>query len=245
MSGLRISEALIFCSIRSLYAYLRHALCLGRCLPTTVAVAPQSWVMDIYQSLRGCLCVMPVWCWLVGRGGACLCGCYGAMCVWVDWRLVVHVCGASWRDGTMRVPLARTLLGACVPTAIAALLSRGLWIYQPSGAALCDVCLVLRWGVAVCACVVVVGQCAWVERRWRFMFVERVGAMMLYAYLWHALCLGLVCPRPELSFLSRGLYISPSGAVVVCVSLVVGGDIDWGRLRCSVFLLCYCFYKIS
>ena len=164
MSGLRISEALIFCSIRSLYAYLRHALCLGRCLPTTVAVAPQSWVMDISA---------------------------------------------------------------------------------PSGLSLCDVCMVLRWGVAVCACVVVVGQCAWVERRWRFMFVERVGAMMLYAYLWHALCLGLVCPRPELSFLSRGLYISPSGAVVVCVSLVVGGDIDWGRLRCSVFLLCYCFYKIS
>ena len=56
MSRLRISEALIFCSIRSLYAYLRHALCLGRCLPTTVAVAPQSWVMDIPAPLGLSLC---------------------------------------------------------------------------------------------------------------------------------------------------------------------------------------------
>ena len=92
--------------------------------------APQSWVMDIYQPLRGCLCVMPVWCWLVGRVGACLCGCYGAMCVWVDWRLALHVCGASWRDGAMRVPLARSLLGACVPTT-GTVVPQSWVIYQP------------------------------------------------------------------------------------------------------------------
>ena len=129
--------------------------------------------MDIYQPLRGCLCVMPVWCWLVGRVGACLCGCYGAMCVWVDWRLALHVCGASWRDGAMRVPLARSLLGACVPTTVAALLSRGLWIYQPSGAALCDASLVLVGGgeVCLCGCCLVVRLCSWFVVRLLVLFV--------------------------------------------------------------------------
>ena len=108
----------------------------------------------------------------------------------------------------IRVPPACSLLGAlsshdrhCRSSVV------GYDISAPPGLSLCDVCMVLRWGVAVCACVVVVGQCAWVERRWRFMFVERVGAMMLYAYLRHALCLGLVYPRPSLSLLSRGLWI--------------------------------------
>ena len=159
MSGLRISEALIFCSIRSLYAYLRHALCLGRCLPTTVAVAPQSWVMDISA---------------------------------------------------------------------------------PPGLSLCDVCMVLRWGVAVCACVVVVGQCVcgWIGV-WRFMFVERVGEMGLCAYLWHALCLGLVYPRPSLrsSVVGYG-YISPQGLRCVMSAWCCGGVLRcvpvwllWGNVR--------------
>ena len=160
MSGLRISEALIFCSIRSLYAYLRHALCLGRCLPTTVAVAPQSWVMDISA---------------------------------------------------------------------------------PSGLSLCDVCMVLRWGVAVCACVVVVGQCAWVKRRWRFMFVERVGAMGLCAYLRHALCLGRCLPTTvAVAPQSWVMDISAPPGLSLCDVCMV---LRWGVAVCACVVVvgqCVC-----
>ena len=288
MSRLRISEALIFLFYSLLIRVPPARTLLGACVPTTVAVAPQSWVMDIPAPLGLSLCVS-VWCWLVGRVGACLCGCYGAMCVWVDWRLVVLVCGASWRDGAMRVPLAHTLLGVCVPTTgtavpqswvmdISAPLGLSLcvsvwcWLVGRGGACLCGCygamcvggvavggsclwCELVRWcytrtsgthsawgvvpttvavapqswvmdisappGLSLCdASLVLVGRSwrcmpvwlLWCDVRgrsggWRFMFVERVGEMGLCAYLWHALCLGFVCPRPELSFLSRGLWI--------------------------------------
>ena len=133
MSGLRISEALIFFSIRFLYAYLRHALCLGLVYPRP-SLSLLSRGLWIYQPLRGCLCVMSAWC----CGGVLRC-----VPVWLLWGNVRGWSGGGgsclWSE-LARWGYARTFgtlsaWGVVFPRPSLSLLSRGLWIYiSPSGA---------------------------------------------------------------------------------------------------------------
>ena len=218
----------------------------GACVPMTVAVAPQSWVMDIYQPLRGCRCVMPAWCWLVGRGGVCLCGCCGAMCVGG-----VAVGGSCLWCELVRWCYTRTsgTLSAwgVVPTTVAvAPQSWVMDIYQPLRGCLCVMpvwCwLVGRGGACLCMPV-------WVLLGGEVVFLvcgEIVGSVCWrYTRTFGTLSAWGLCAHDRNCRSSVVGYISAPLGLSLCVSLVVGGDIDWGRLRCSVFLLCYCFYKIS
>ena len=219
-----------------LYAYLsaRQLIGWGEC-PPTVAVTPQSGVMDIHAPPG-----QPPWGACVVSGAVVCGGCViGTVCG--DGGIVVMVlCQEMRMDRVTRSVgcdkaycvsfvlyaylLARQLIGwGTLPRPSLSLLSRGLWIHLPLWGSRCVGARVVS-GAVVCGgsvtgtvcgdggiVVMVLCQEMRIDRVTRSVGCDKAYCVsfVLYAYLSARLLIGCGAsvPRPSLSFFSRGLWI--------------------------------------